>query len=154
MVRVRTFTNTPVIIGEKQLGLLQRICLDDEQKQVSSLIVACGLTGKRMVPAAGILQLGSSFIFVDQALRYTRALDQRDCLFARDAAGLLVGRISDAAIDVSCLRVIALELSTGYLFSGNTKRIWVYDYTRPDPTIPEIRIPACMGSELTARRRE
>lgn len=144
MVRMSSLRNYPVICRDKQVGLLQNICLDAAQKRVYALIVSCGICGKRVVLPEDIVSLSNGFILVNQVRRYRRSFETASSTFVRDSTGLLVGYVTDYAIEESRMQVAALEMRTGYL--NRTNKYWVFTYTQTQSK--ELCIPACMGSEL------
>lgn len=145
--------NYPVICDEKQLGLLQNISLDSAQKRVNALIISCGLRGKRVVLPQDVISLADGFILARRAQKYKRAYETAACRFVRDTTGLLVGRVTDYAIDEANLNVTAIEMTPGYLPSQRS-RLWMYAYVRADSETLELTVPVCVGSELIAVKEE
>ncbi len=154
MVRMSVLRNYPVICGNEQLGLLQNITLDEAQKQVRALIVSCGIRGKRVVLPEDVSSVGDGFILAVQAHRYKRMHEIESCRFVRDSAGLLVGYVTDYAIDEDSLRILAIEMKPGHFAGRLCGYLWMYQYTRPDKQSLELTVPVCMGSELIGVREE
>lgn len=154
MIRMRALRNTPVIMKDKHMGFLQDIQLDDSQKLVSALIVSCGLSGRRIVPAQSILSLDAGFILVSHTVRCKQCILPVSSRFVRDAAGLLVGIVTDYVIDEKRLSVVALEMSTGYGFTTSTKRLWLFDYARSVYEPSELCIPSFVSRELIMAKEE
>ena len=154
MVRMSALRNRPVICGNTRLGLLQSVSLDDAQKQVHALIVSCGIRGKRVVMPDDVISVSDSFILTGSVHRYRRSEEKTLCAFVRDSQGLLVGCVTDCAMDERTLEVLAVEMKPGHLSARRMGRIWMYSYSRPDKSVPELIVPACMGSELIGVREE
>lgn len=148
MIRWSLLRNYPIIIGQKRLGLLQSIRLDEAQKRVCALIVARGMLGKCAVLTKDVLSLNEKFILVKCFQRNRCSEEQPPSLFVRDSQGLLTGRITDYAIDEADFRIIAIQMQTGYAWFHPQERFWVYTYVRSSLEASEICIPACLGSEL------
>lgn len=154
MVRMSVLRNYPVICGKERLGLLQSVSLDEAQKRVCALIVSCGIRGKRVILPQDVTSIGDGFILAGQARRYKRSDETAPCPFVRDSAGLLVGYVTDYAIDEATLDVMAIEMKPGHLTGRRLGRLWMYSYARPDAQSLELTVPACMGSELIGVREE
>lgn len=150
MVRLSALRNTPVICENRQLGLLQGISLDDAQRQIEALIVSCGFRGKRIVLPEDVRAIADGFILARRSEKYKRAYEKPPCAFVRDTSGLLVGRVTDYAIDEGALCVTAIELSPGYLPSERRARLWMYAYARMGAL--EVSIPAGLQRERILSR--
>ena len=148
LVRMSVLRNYPVISGNRQIGLLQSISLDEAQKRVCALIVSCGFRGKRVLLPQDVQSIADGFILASGTQKYRRELETAPCQFVRDSAGLLAGRITDYAIDEKSLCIQAIEMMPGYLPREQRIRIWVYAYARPDSAAPELIVPSSLGSEL------
>jgi len=147
LIRFSMLRNCPVICQSKKAGLLQSAYMDEAKKQVTALIVSCGFTGKRIVPAQSILSIADGFILADKAMRFHK---QKDICFwpmIRDTSGLLAGRVTDYAIDEDTLCVCAIEMIPGYLPFEYRKKIWVYEYSKANDAGNELVIPAGIGNE-------
>ena len=114
MVRMSALRNMPVILGNERLGLLQSVSLDEARKRVRALIVSCGIRGKRVVPRESVLSIGDGFILSGDSRRYHRSDEGSSCPFIRDSSGLLVGYVTDYAIDEATLSVVAAEMKPGH----------------------------------------
>ena len=154
MVRMSALRNLPVILGNERLGLLQSVSLDEARKRVRALIVSCGIRGKRVVSRESVLSIGDGFILVGDSRRYHRSDEDSSCPFVRDSSGLLVGYVTDYAIDEETLDVVAVEMKPGHLTGRRTGRLWMYSYAHQNPASLELTVPACMGSELIGVREE
>lgn len=126
--------------------------LHDDAKQVSELIVACGLRGKRIVPRGSIQSVADGFVLVKDTLRCKCAHPPAKSMFAHDANGLLLGYVTDYAIDEHTMQVQAIEVLTGYLPGKYTKRIWVFDYECRNQE--EVIVPASFCGELMRLNEE
>lgn len=143
LIRMSMLRNTPVIMGERQVGLLQSVCFDHTRKTVRALIVSGGMKGKRMVYARHVLMMTERFILIDGWQKCRKADQQQNGLFVRDPTGILAGRVTDYAIDDATLDVLAIEIAQGYLPVENHCRTWVYTYS-PIPDAEEISIPVVL----------
>ena len=150
MVRLSALRNMPVIQGKQRLGLLQSVSLDEARKRVRALIVSCGIRGKRVVPRESVLSIGDGFILSGDSRRYHRSDEGSSCPFIRDSSGLLVGYVTDYAIDEATLSVVAAEMKPGH--QPRLERLWMFSYARQDADALELTIPVCMGSELIGVR--
>jgi len=121
--------------------------MNNTHKRIDALMISCGFRGKRLALPESILSIAEGFILVSQTVRCPRWKEQASVPFVRNTAGMLVGRISDYAIDESALEIMAVEVICGYLPSEYQKRIWVYEYTNRDEA-REIVIPVGLGCEL------
>ena len=150
MVRLSALRNMPVIQGKQRLGLLQSVSLDEARKRVRALIVSCGIRGKRVVSRESVLSIGDGFILAGDSRRYHRSDESSPCPFVRDSSGLLVGYVTDYAIDEATLSVAAAEMKPGH--QPRLDRLCMFSYSRQDAASLELTIPACMGSELIGVR--
>jgi len=148
MIRMNSLRNLPVICNGKQIGLMQEITLDDKQKQVNSLVVSCGIRGKRIIARNQIVSIANGFILAKNAEKYRYISGTNTYRFVRDTTGLLTGRIIDYALDRNTLQVYAIEIQTGYVKHSMHRKIWVYDYGQCRENRYELIIPASLGSEL------
>ena len=103
MVRMSALRNMPVILGKVRLGLVQSVSLDEARKRVQALIVSCGIRGKRVILPESVLSIGDGFILAEASRRYHRSDEPSPCPFVRDSAGLLVGLVTDYALDEKTL---------------------------------------------------
>ena len=140
LIRMSTLRNVPVVFGQRHIGLFQDVCFDQTRKRVYALVVACGMKGKLLIPAKCVRVLSEQFILVDGVEKYRHAYKQNMQLFVRDTTGLLVGRVSDYAIDERSLDILALEMIPGYGASERRKRIWIYTYS-VSKGLDELSIP-------------
>ena len=144
--------NFPVVLGQRQIGLLQSVSLNEAQNQVLALIVSCGIRGKRVILPESVEAIGKGFVVVRGVQRYKRKYEAAPCSFVRDASGLLCGRVTDYALDDETFAVQAFEMSPGYLGKARRTRLWIYDYRRSESHAEELIIPALLGHELTFAR--
>lgn len=134
--------NTPVICRNTQIGFLQSIKLDDGQKRVQAFVIARGLRGKCIVPAESVKTLSGEFIIAESVKKYEREYETNGSLFVFDTDGLMIGRVSDYAIDEEKLDVEAIEVMRGYLPKEMKSRIWFYAYSAGEELSREIIVPA------------
>lgn len=142
MMRLSALRNMPVVCEGRQLGLLQGICLHEDQRRLCGVIASCGFHGKRVIPAEEISAITDGFILARKAQKYKRSFEKPLCMFVRDTSGLLAGRITDYAIDERTLRVTAIEMASGYLPKEWRRRIWIYAFACATPTSLEVTIPS------------
>ena len=128
MIRMSALRNVPVVFGERRIGLFQSVCFDQTRKRVCAFVISCGMRGKRIVPAEHVSLISERFILIDGSQRYRNSDKQEMFLFIRDTAGILVGRVSDYALDEKSLEILALEMISGYSFKDRHKRTWIYAY--------------------------
>lgn len=121
--------NIPVICGDRQIGLFQSVCFDKTRKRVCAFVISGGLCGKRIVPIQHVRMVGREFILIDGWSRYSRMDGQQASLFVRDTTGLLVGRITDYAVDQESMEILAIEFLSGYHPEAIHRREWMYAYS-------------------------
>lgn len=146
MIRMSMLRNVPVILDERQIGLMQSVCFDQTRKRVQALIVSGGIHGKRIVQAQHIRTITSGFILVDGWSKCHRSDRQQLELFVRDTSGLLAGRVTDYAIDTKTLNVLAVEVVSGYLPQEIRKKVWFFTYSFVEAA-EELSIPVFFCSE-------
>lgn len=128
MIRMSQLRNTPVILGEHQIGIFQSMLFDQTRKRVCAFVISGGMRGKKIVSVQHICALGEDFVLVDGWCRYRRSDKQQIAPFVRDTTGLLVGRVTDYAIDKKTWEVIAVEVLSGYLPHDWQAKSWMYEY--------------------------
>lgn len=128
MIRISMLRNMPVVLGEQQIGFFQNACFDQTRKRVCAFVISCGIKGKRMVLPSQVNLVANEFILINGWSKYLNANQQHSLVFARDLSGLLVGCVSDYAIDRNTLEVLAVEITPGYLPSERRKKMWLYTY--------------------------
>ena len=129
MIRLSTLRNVPVVFGDRRMGLLQSVCFDQNRKRICALIVSSGVRGKKIVQTQHVQMLEKRFIMVDQWSKYRCSDQQQMALFVRDTTGLLVGCVTDYAIEEETMNILAVEMISGYLPQAHRKRMWIYEYT-------------------------
>ena len=147
VIRLSKLLNRAVICADIQAGFLQNVVLDESQKNVESLIVANGLRGKRVVPAQAITAVCAEFILVNAMQKYARGIERKNPSFVRDSCGLLIGRITDHALDENTLQISAIEMVRGYLPSERRQKIWLFTYTVSDSGSGELNVPVIENPE-------
>lgn len=143
---MNSLRNTPIIMENKRIGLLSGMIFDLRDKRAKDIVAACGLRGKRRIDCQHIMTLADGFILVDDTTRSRLQLNCSKKVFAFDTSGVLIGCISDYAIDESSMRIIAVEVTTGYYPGKYMRRIWVFDFEYINSE--EILLPASIGYEL------
>lgn len=144
MLRMSSLPGRPVILGQRRLGLLQNVLVDAAQKRVRALIVGRGFLGKCVVLPEAIVSITQDFMLVDGTRRFDRRLEPSGCLFVRDTQGLLVGRVTDFALEDGA--VVAAEICGGY--GKAAPRFWCYRFYPMQGHPDELMIPALLGREL------
>ena len=142
-----TLRNVPVVLGQQRIGLLQSVCFDKELKRICALIVSGGVHGKRIVQAQHVRIITREFILVDCWAKHTRSDKQQISFFVRDTTGLLIGRVTDYAIETEAMRISAIEIVPGYLPRDLRKRTWICEYTFSEH-LGEVSIPDILYSRL------
>lgn len=135
--------NVPVIWGERQIGYFQEACLDKTRKRVCALIVSSGMHGKRIVQTQHVHMIADGFVLVDNWTKYRCSARQRTTLFVRDTTGLLVGCVTDYAIDKTTMEILAVEIISGYMPKERKVKSWIYAYSFVEES-DELSIPVLM----------
>lgn len=143
MIRMSSLRNCPVICQNRQIGFLQSATLDDRRIEVRAFVVARGLRGKCILPAKSIEMLSREFILAECTQKYDRQYEMNVNGFVRDTDGLLIGRITDYALDDITLRVKAVEVRRGYLPPEARQKIWFFSYIAGENG--ELTVPAAAG---------
>lgn len=145
LIRMSMLRNVPVVLGEQRVGLLQSVCFDKAHKRICALIVSGGVHGKRIVQVQHVRMITQDFILIDQWSKHSRSDKQQISLFVRDTTGLLIGRVTDYAIEKETMNIRAVEIVPGYLPQELRKRTWIYEYAFSDHS-DEISIPDILCS--------
>ena len=143
MIRMSMLRNYPVILDERQIGLLQSVRFDQARKRVCALVVSCGMRGKRLIPLKNVRMIADGFILVNGLEKHRRSDQQQIWPFVRDTTGMLVGRITDYAIERASMRVLAIEIIRGYWPAQMRRRIWIHEYN-PVKDSEDIIIPGVL----------
>ena len=146
MIRMSMLRNTPVIRGEQQIGYFQSVCFDQARKRVRAFVISSGMHGKRIVEAQHIRTITDGFILVNGWSKYHRGHKQQTALFVRDISGLLVGCVTDYAIDEETLEVLAIEMISAYLPKEIARRDWMYTYNFMKDS-GELCIPSILNNQ-------
>ena len=153
VIRVSAMRNMPVVMGERQVGLFHEACFDQTRKRVCAFVVSCGMRGKKIVSTPHIRGIADGFILIDARDRYRHSDGQSTSVFVRDTSGLLVGRITDYAIEPSTMEVMAMEMILRYSLRQNANRVWIYAYNQVQDG-DELSIPLDLSSQLLFSREE
>lgn len=151
LFRLSAVRNAPVICRNERIGLLQGMSVNLQTKQITDLIVGCGLRGKRRILCRDVRSIADGFILLKDDAVHMAVQDCKENLFVLDTSGLLIGHVVDYMIDESVMTVQALEIVTGYWPCRYTKRIWLFEYEYRGE---EIIVPASFGGELIKLREE
>ena len=147
MIRMSTMRNTPVIIGQKTIGVLQSFDIDMAQKRVCALNVACGLRGRYMILPKDVVTISPEFILAENTVRSGQFDGKKNARFVRDSTGFLIGYVTDYAVSEENLQLAAIEMRIGFFPGEHKIRIWIMDFTCPSSE-REIIVPSALGSEL------
>lgn len=129
MVRMSILRNYPIVLEERQIGLLQSIRFDAARKRVCALVVSCGIRGKQIVPIQHVRVIADGFILVSGIEKHRHADQQQMLPFVRDTTGILVGRVTDYAIHRESLDILAIEMISGYGPKEIKNRFWMNGYS-------------------------
>lgn len=152
MFRVNAVRNVPVIMGNKRIGLMMGLHFDLHAKRATEMVVACGLRGKRRIECKYVTGITDEFILVDDTAKSAPERGRINKAFAFDTTGLLVGSVSDYAVDESSMSILASEVTTRYHPGTYSRQIWVFDYEYIKTG--EILLPASIGCELIGTKKE
>ena len=125
----------------RRLGLVERVCLSADGQDAEGLLLRLrGLfRRKRFVPFGSIALWGEVAVTVRRAERLPAAVQRREDvlgLAVLDTAGERLGWVTDAFVEESSGRVLALEVSQGIVDDFSRGRIRVRDFTmRPDGVV-------------------
>jgi len=154
MLKMSVLRNTPVIMNQKMIGVVQSLHLDMMQKRVCALSISCGLRGRRFIIPADVQNLANGFIIASKVYRRGQIESHHPTLFVRDSTGILVGCVTDYAISEKDMQLEAIEMRMGFLPREYRIRLWVIDFSY-HPSKHEIIVPVSLGCELIdSMRRE
>ena len=134
--------NTPVVCNDRQIGYLQGAKLDDGQKKVQAFVIAQGLKGKGLVYPEAVKVISEEFIIALCIAKYDRKFPVQNASFAYDTDGLMIGIVSDYAVEEKTLSVEAIEVKRGYLPCERNDRIWFYRYSSSEHRKNDVIVPA------------
>ena len=154
MITMSALRGCSVVCGQKRLGLLQDLVLNWPQTAVSSLLIACGIRGKRMIPVSSVMCIAKDFILVRNEGYKRYQPKTGNCRFVRDTDGILSGIIRDYAIDEACMSVIAIEILPGYLPRERKTAQWLSTYTRSNSSEDELIIPSALFAGPASNKEE
>lgn len=148
MIRISMLRNCPVFCGERQVGLLHKVCISPKTNAVGSLVVAGGFAGKRLVSAAQILSITRSAIQISGSLKYCKELDLENPRFVCDSNELLLGKITDCMLCAETNAISAFQMVAGFLTALERKRIWLYSWEYSTDLTDSIIVTQAQSSEL------
>ncbi|MBQ8554471.1 MAG: hypothetical protein IJ438_01230 [Clostridia bacterium] len=127
-MRLGRVLGLPAILGEHQIGHVERAVLSRNGHHLMGLMIRRGLGSAKWVDHRAIGVLGDvSVILSDKPCR-----PPKDCDFTlhtvKDESGLTLGWVTDAWISPETLDVTALEISLGYLEDLRRGRLIVRDW--------------------------
>lgn len=129
MKGLKAFVGMPVIAGERRIGHVAYLTLDESLTHVTGLRIARGLRGNRFVPASDVSLLGEVAVLVTS--EGVRPGNERGLSLRRATTtdGQILGAITGAMIDERTLKVAALEMSCGWWDDLARGRRYVYSWT-------------------------
>ncbi len=154
LIRVSGLRNRPVICQNRQTGFVQSLALNAAQTKVDALIVARGMRGKCTIPASAVQAITPEFILASHVRKYERRDEQASTQFVRDTSGLLVGRVSDYAVDEETLQIEAIEILRGYLPGERKDSVWLFSYAVSEIRDTELTVPVFQGFESIDEKEE
>lgn len=129
LIRMSKLRNMPVVYADRQIGILQGVCLEQSRKRVCAFVISSGLRGKRIVPTTCLRMIAEQFILIDGWCKYRRSDEQRGVLFVRDTTGLLIGHVTDYALDEKTMEILAIEVLTGYFPKECRDKEWHFAFS-------------------------
>lgn len=149
MIRMSMLRNHPVVHKNKRIGLIQNLSVNLSQKRIKALIVSCGMKGKRILFPAQINTISEEFVLAEDTEKYRREYEDQSRAFVRNTDGRLIGYVTDYAIDEQTMSILAVEMTTGYLFKEKSIRVWIYTFACHEAEQWELIIPSQISSELS-----
>ena len=118
----------PAILGERQVGRVERAALDPQGRRLQGMLIRRGLGSARWVSRESVSVLGN----VSVVLRSAPVRPPREGCFSpgrvTDESGLNLGRVTDAWLSPETLCVTALEVSLGPCEDLTRGRLRVRDW--------------------------
>ena len=112
-IRLQRVLGLPVILGEKQVGCVERAALEADGRRLRGLVIRRGMGGARWVSREGVKVLGDVSVVLsappDRPPKEAHAPPSR----VTDESGLTLGRVTDAWIDPDTMAVTAIEVTLG-----------------------------------------
>ena len=102
--------------------------------------------------AEAVSTISKEFIIADSLAKYNRRCESRGTFFVIDTDGLIIGKVSDYAIDEDTMSVCAVEIMRGYLLSERNNRIWFYSYSVGEGRGRELIVPTYTQSSQCERK--
>ena len=137
-MRLQRVLGLPVILGQKRIGHVERVALDEQGKQVRGVVIRHGIGPRRWACRESVQVLGD----VSLVLHRTPVRMPRDTEDAphrvTDESGLTLGRVTDAWLQADTLGVSALEVTLGPCEDLLRGRLRVHGWTiqpAPDGTL-------------------
>ena len=154
MIRMNCLRNLPVICNNRQIGFLHGVKLNDEQNGVCALVIARGLKGKCVLLTDDVTMISSEFIIARRTHKYERRYEKQNICFVYDTDGLMIGKVSDYALDEENWRIAAIEVMRSYLPSGRRERIWFFQYSSDENRLGAVIVPAFLYMSQSERKEE
>ena len=124
-----------------RVGLVERVCLCADGQDVQGLILQKRglMRRRRYVPFAGIALWGERTVAVTAEQKVPKCVLKQQAIMGMsvlDTAGERLGWVTDALVEETTGRVMALEVSHGYVDDFVRGRIRVRDFMmRPDGVV-------------------
>lgn len=112
-MRLMRVLGLPVILGQKRIGHVERVFLDEQGRRVRGVVIRRSLGPRRWIRREGVQVLGDvSMVLAETPVRLPR--DTQDVPHrVTDENGLTLGRVTDAWLQADTLAVRALEVTLG-----------------------------------------
>ncbi|MBR3763467.1 MAG: PRC-barrel domain-containing protein [Clostridia bacterium] len=112
-MRLLRILGLPVILGQKRIGHVERVALDEQGKQVRGVVIRRGMGPRRWVGREGVQVLGDVSLVLQQTPGRLPPDVQDAPHRVTDESGLTLGRVTDAWLRADTLDVAALEVTLG-----------------------------------------
>lgn len=144
----------PVILGDRQMGSVERAVADARARRLSGLVIRRGLGGARWVPAEGVELVGEKCVLIRRKPIRPPEKNEPGGRIALLTTGERVGDVTDALLMGDTLRLIALEISPGPLYRLMGRSTYATSY-RERETERAVIVPRLITwAELNRTLRE
>lgn len=127
-VRLQRIVGLPAILGEKQVGHVERAALEADGRRLRGLVIRRGMGSARWVDRKDVSVVGEvSVVLKSPPGRPPRDADtppQR----VTDESGLTLGRVTDAWLHPDTLEVTAIEVTLGPIEDLRRGRLRVHSW--------------------------
>lgn len=142
-VRLGRVLGLPAILGERQVGHVERAVLDPQSRNLRGLVIRRGLGSARWVSRDGVSVLGD----VSVILKCVPGRLPKDTFstppMVKDESGLTLGRVTDVWLCPETLAVTALEVTLGPMADLCTGRLRICEWAMQsgDDGTAQVLIP-------------